>query len=181
MTQFDNYIYSQVESGQIFGLEDLIYNFVHQDESKQIQNRFKNLGTRKFSVLTITNCETLLLKIADFQKMTNEFHRAAELLQERQTGSLIKVLEERMIANDDLNKRQLEEKSGDGSPLSSRLLNNRKQNTLQNRIREALRKKLEREYSIDKLTRKYLKIQIQQRKACLTESRRQEPEKLDVV
>jgi flagellar capping protein FliD len=59
----------------------------------------------------MTNCETLMLKISDFQKMTNEFHKAADVLYEMQTQSLIKILETRVLANEKLTSEHIQDSS----------------------------------------------------------------------
>lgn len=59
----------------------------------------------------MTVCETLMLKISDFQKMTNEFHKAADVLYEMQTQSLIKILETRVKANEKLASEKIHDNS----------------------------------------------------------------------
>ena len=66
--------------GDIFGLEDVIYNVQLSNEQfdlKMMANR-KFYGDRRFTVMSMNLCEALTLNVADLQKITSEFPRTIE-------------------------------------------------------------------------------------------------------
>ena len=80
LSRYNNAKYFFHGTGDIFGLEDVIYNVQlsgGQIDLKQMAKR-KFYGDRRFTVMTLNMIETLTRNVGELQKITSEFPRTIE-------------------------------------------------------------------------------------------------------
>ena len=80
LSRYNNAQYFFNYKGDIFGLEDAIYNVQlsgGQIDLKQMAKK-KFYGDRRFTVMSLNMCETLTLNVVELQKITSEFPRTIE-------------------------------------------------------------------------------------------------------
>jgi len=95
LPRYDNACYYVAVKGDIFGLEDVIYN-AHQlhggvSDLKVMQKR-KFYGDRRFSTMSLNISEALALSVPDLMKITSEFPKTIEVLYEDQSSLLEKLV-----------------------------------------------------------------------------------------
>lgn len=94
LSRYNNAQYFFNGTGDIFGLEDVIYNVQlsgGQIDLKQMSKR-KFYGDRRFTVMTLNMIETLTLNVGELQKITSEFPRTIEFFYQEQSELLEKVV-----------------------------------------------------------------------------------------